>query len=55
MYYLKRNDEQFSLQLDNFANKIGNYAELFSILPAEVSSIQADNVFFDWTIQAVKR
>ena len=55
MYYLKRNDEQFSLQLDNFANKIGNYAELFSILPAEVSSIQADNVFFAWTIQVVKR
>lgn len=55
MYYLKRNDEQFSLQLDNFANKIGNYAELFSILPAEVSSIQADNVFFAWTIQIVKR
>lgn len=49
-YFIKRNDEQFGLQLTNFASKIGDYATLFNLTPDEVTKAERDAAFFNWVV-----
>ena len=55
MYYLKKRDEEFSAQLDNFANKVGTYAGLFNLTPEEVEQSEKDSAYFAWSLLASKR
>jgi hypothetical protein len=49
-YFIKRNDEQFALQLGNFSSKIGDYAALFNLTPEEVVQAEKDAAFFNWVV-----
>ena len=54
MYFLKRNDEDFSFQLTNFSTKLPNYVALFGVLPAEVTQAEEDSAYFAWAILVTK-
>jgi len=53
--YLELTDEKFAIQLSNFGSKIGTYATLFALTPAEITSIQADAAQFAWTVMSFKK
>lgn len=53
--YLELTDEKFAIQLSNFGSKMGTYAILFALTPAEVASIQADAAQFAWTVMNFKK
>ena len=48
--YLETTDEKFAAQLDNFASKIDNYTTVFGFTPAEVSSVKADALYYQWAV-----
>lgn len=50
MYFLKRNNEEFALQLANFSNKIPIYQTMFGITNEEVTSVQKDSAYFSWSL-----
>jgi hypothetical protein len=54
-FYLEATDEKLAIQMTNFGSKIGGYATIFALTPAEVSSIQADAAFFSWSVGSWKR
>jgi hypothetical protein len=51
--YLETSDEKFSLQLSNFATKIDIYATAFNFADADVASIKADAIYFDWSVKNI--
>jgi hypothetical protein len=51
--YLEKSDEKFSLQLSNFATKIDNYATAFNFTDADVTSIKADALYYDWCVKNI--
>ena len=54
-YFIKRNDEQFGLQLSNFSSKIGNYATLFNLTQVEVDQAEKDAAFFNWVVNSLPK
>ena len=54
-YYVATNDEEFSMQLDNFSNKIGGYAADFNLSTDDVDQSQKDSIYFAWAIRIIKR
>lgn len=51
--YIEKTDAAFNLQLKNFAGKIGSYATTLGITPAQVSSVKADALAFDYALSAM--
>jgi hypothetical protein len=54
-FYLEATDEKLAIQMTNFGSKLGGYATVFALTPAEVSSAQADAAFFTWSLSNWKR
>ncbi|WNM18191.1 hypothetical protein [Flavobacterium capsici] len=54
-YYVVRNDEQFSFQLDNFCNKIPAYQEMFNLSIDDINQVNKDSAYFKWAITAANR
>lgn len=50
MYFLKRNNEEFALQLGNFANKIPIYQATFNLTLDDVNGVQKDSDYFSWSV-----
>jgi hypothetical protein len=50
MYFLKRNNEEFALQLGNFANKIPIYKPTFNLTEEDVEGVQKDSDYFSWSV-----
>ena len=46
--YLETTDEKLTLQLDNFASKLNNYAGQFGLTSSEVDEMVADAAYFSW-------
>ena len=47
---IETNDAAYNLQLKNFANKIGGYSAVLGLTPADVASIKADALAFDYVL-----
>lgn len=54
-YWVVKNDELFSYQLDNFWNKIPAYQVMFNITNDELAQVDKDNAYFKWAITATIR
>ena len=54
-YWVVKNDEQFSFQLDNFWNKIPAYQDVFNLSGEDLAQIDKDNAYFKWAITATNR
>jgi hypothetical protein len=50
--YIEKTDAAFNLQLKNFAAKIGTYATPLGISPADIASIKADALAFDYALNS---
>jgi hypothetical protein len=48
--YLEISDENFSLQLSNFASKVDTYQNTFGFTDAEIASIKDDATYLQWII-----
>lgn len=53
--YLENTDEKLSIQMTNYGSKIGTYATLFALTPAEVAGLQADAAQYAWAVTNVKK
>lgn len=51
--FIERQDAAFNLQLKNFAAKINTYATALGITAAQVNSIKADSLYFDYVLNAM--
>lgn len=50
MYFLKRNNEEFSLQIANFAIKIPVYEPTFGLSPDDIVGVTKDSAYFQWCV-----
>ena len=53
MDYVEKNDNEFTLQLNNFKNKLPNYMMLFGIDQPTVDSVTADAAYMSFLIPAI--
>ncbi|MEO8761708.1 MAG: hypothetical protein ABI388_09730 [Bacteroidia bacterium] len=51
--YIERQDAAFNLQLKNFVAKIGTYATPLGLTTAQINSIKADALYFDYVLNAM--
>ena len=54
-YWVIKNDEQFSFQLDNFGNKVPAYQVMFNLTADDLAQVDKDNAYFTWAITATNR